>query len=226
MEHLAILIANRHDSLKLLVAPLDCSEKDSLNLSTSQVTCHAEDAQPKGDGTSTPSGKIGSKTRSKKVEEQSPSSSAHFMATVSPPSSKKKGRGKPTPPKADPWDFPCVEEEARRGPAKKPPSRAARKVTSGGDRGTAALGDDSTMADVELGDELGRGTGDAGPDPPTSSEGPPGGSVWDRVASSGRATADLLCELRLALTVLENATFTCAENEDEVIRMQVRGSAA
>jgi len=33
----------------------------------------------------------------------------------------------------------------------------------------------------------------------------------------------LLAELRLVLVVLENCTFTCVENENELLRLQVRG---
>ena len=41
-------------------------------------------------------------------------------------------------------------------------------------------------------------------------------------SSSGQTVDGVLCELRLCLSVLENATFTCNENEDEMLRLQVR----
>jgi len=234
LEHLAILIASRHDRLKSLVAPLEkrgCSEAEPTPPS-SPVRLSAP-PEPKGNGDdSAPAGKVRSRSGSKKVQDQSPLSQPPASA-ISPPPSKKKGRAKPSPSKADPWGFPCVEEEATPPVPRsnKPPSGAVGKADPGAARGRpldapARRDEEEAAEDKPSGDELGRASGGAGETEAAAgmghraSEGP-FGSLWRRVTSV--SAADLLSELRLLLTVLENATFTCVENEDEVIRMQVWG---
>ena len=131
---------------------------------------------------------------------------------VSTPTS---GPGKLAAASLDPYDFPCEDDEL-------PPAATEPKV---GVPGRSSVGGAVSKVPEEALGHRPDVSADLSADQclgPSQAEAVNGGDLpAEEGALLESVICNLLCELRLCLAVLENSTFTCVENEEELLKLQV-----